>query len=306
MSLYINPLCVGYEYDGVTPLTFGCWQQVWVNGFTSPGCPYNYQKCGQTYNQAVFDNGNIDETAFLQSESDFIDIYTNYITTFGNNITIPGLPGYNVMQEAILDACNDLPGSCILASQRFVQLGQNGVAFTRESISSNAGLLNFYGCVTPPLTAPPEAVSNLVNDTQCDPLCNRINTIKLYSGSTQLECQRTVCIIDQVTINAVNSDASGLNFDQVCNNCANGGCTCIISGVDVNSIWSNINGNFNQDCGANSLCYQTNNIGLLVPVNCASVITNTGPTFPAYYYVIIGLIILLILITIAIVYYIRR
>lgn len=307
----ISPACVGYETNSTTPLSFPCWEQVWVQGFNNPGCTIGYQNCPQIYLNAIYSQGPYNPATNDLASQEFIKIYDNYIagslTGIPHNITIPNLPGYNVMQEAILNACNRLPGTCIPASQKYLNLGQNNQAYTRESISNNEGLLNFYGCVSPALTEPTSAANNLQNNKQCDPLCNRINTIKLYNQGNLLECENSVCIIDQVTINAVNSSAGGINFAQVCSNCQNG-CTCIISGVNINDLWANIpDANFAQDCGENSLCYQTDSLGRLVPVNCSSTITNNNdppnPNIPYYFYVIgAGVLILIILIALALYY----
>lgn len=299
---YINSPCVGYNYNGA-PLSFECWRNVWVEGLNNPNCSIPYQDCGNIYNNAVFaDFPNSNQ----QASNDFIEIYDNYIqgtvTGVTHNITIPGLPGYDILQEGILSACNKLPGICIPASRKYQNIGQNGVSLSRDVIANNTGLLNFFGCVSPDLKNPPEAANVLTNAKECDALCNREDTIKLYNADGKVkECNKSVCIIDQITIDAVNSEAQGINFNQVCNNCA-GGCICIISGVDINALWSEIpDANFSQDCGSNSLCYQTNALNQLVPVDCNNVITNNNTpvnTIPFYYYIvaIIGLIILILFI----------
>lgn len=290
-------------------MSYECWKQVWIDGYTSPGCNIPYQNCGKTYNINIFDaNGNFNISAQTQAIQDYIKIYDNYITgsltNVKHNITIPGLPGYDILQEAILDACNKLPGTCIPASNKYVVLGSqiqnNNIGYTRLDLSNNQGLLNFYGCVSPALTEPISAANNLTNDKQCDPLCNRINTIKLYDDNANLlECNKSVCIIDQITINAVDTSTGNINFNQVCNNCGDIGCICIISGVDINKLWSNIpNANFSQDCGAKSLCYQTDDNNNLVPVNCNDTIVNnnTSEVNYKYLYILIGILVFIFII----------
>lgn len=275
--------CVGNNFPA-TSAGFQAWKAVWDQA----GNP-----CKTIYSTFVNSEagGAVNPANLATSKNEFVEIYDNYLVKHGKDFTESGQSGYDVMQDSILQACNGLPGSCIPASNKY----RNLRGYNRSQISNNRGFLDFYGCVSPLTGLTSASVNALADDKPCDPLCHRVSTIQLFNDSGQLqECNRAVCVIDDVTINAIESSAESVNFTQVCNNCTNKtnkttGCTCIISGVDINQVWSDIGqANFDQDCGPNSLCEKIVN-GVATPVNCAQEIGTSNvvakDTVPIWYIV---------------------
>jgi Family of unknown function (DUF5857) len=151
------------------------------------------------------------------------------------------------------------PGFCDLI------LNQYCAQFTREDLLNDKVLQNICGCHLTGGTGGREAHGNLTNlgskpltanqypypgiTTACDPICNYTDTIPY---STQ-KCDSTVCILDDVNINIVNSDVKGdVNINQVCEGGGKGKRSdCYISGVDIDSINSSTGGVvLKQGCNA--------------------------------------------------------
>lgn len=156
--------------------------------------------------------------------------------------------------------------------------------------------------------------TNTAGGQACDPLCLN-STIQncLYSsndGPDKCACTAQQCIIDNVTINEVNSSTGGINLSQSCN-----GGQCYISNVTVNAINSGVSGNidFFQDCGS---CYTFTggNLSTAQQIDCGTlqptVINPPSPPTPSFYQkykvmIWIG-IILVILIAVVMIYFMTR
>jgi hypothetical protein len=132
---------------------------------------------------------------------------------------------------------------------------------------------------------------------ECDSLCSVASStggIPIYEwalqGPTSVPlpkiCEQTTCVIDQVTLDYINSNAGNIDFSQICGSCGTtGGCTCIINGVSITSINSSIPGvNFNQECGS----FSSANGGIIPPAEEA-----TENFWDRYKYLILGGIVLL-------------
>lgn len=74
----------------------------------------------------------------------------------------------------------------------------------------------------------------------CDPICSYSKTIPAAGPS----CASTVCILDNISINEINSTVNGgITINQACKNTGGSGrATCYISGLDINSINSQTGG----------------------------------------------------------------
>ena len=293
MSAPTRADCVGNSSD------FNTWSSVWKQSYPN--------SCYHTYHQFIFNQsgGGFDQANLKQANTDFQQIFNNYVGKFNKQITLPGRAGYDEVQENLLAACQKLP-ACDKAMR------QQSQGFDRNTIANNRAYVDFFGCYSPP-PALDAAAKILANDKQCDPLCNRVSTIQLWETTdpknqfygNQIECQRAVCVIDNITIDAIKSTTGDINFDQVCSACSNAsgnvGCTCIISGVDINNIWSEIGGvNFNQQCGgAGSLCLEISDNGTDTPVECSKAIDDSsGSKVSTEVLVIIGIILVVIIIII--------
>jgi hypothetical protein len=240
-----------------------------------------------------------DEDNWSESQGDFISIFNKYLGE-GHPITIPGVAGYNSFQETLNSTCLRLPGVCNLALNSFcnglptnppcpncipsAKYGCGSLCSTREGIASNAGLVNFCGCHAP-LPDVEAAASVIKSSPECDPLCTRINTIKLDNGKGgNAVCHNNTCVISNVSIEAASSDIGGpVTFNQICNQCSEGPCTCIISGVDLTTTGNDVpqlQTQFNQFCGDNSLCLKIETNGTDTPVECQQALESAPGSRP--------------------------
>jgi hypothetical protein len=202
-------------------------------------------------------------------------------------VDISGKVGYNGFLDTLLDACYNVPGAC---SQMQNYMCQN---CTREQIFANPTVLKFCGCSVEATTGDTFYSDALQNfDPVCDPICNRIETIKNINPITGNinQCNANVCVIDNVTINSIASSGITPTFNQVCPACADGqgNCICVID-VTFDSTISSIQGEsgegslnsqpkFTQYC-PNSQCYVINpENNTYVPVECNSTLPKgNGP-----------------------------
>lgn len=185
--------------------------------------------------------------------------------------TLPGFPGYNPWQDFIYNnVCCPYPGLC-----------QSGLADacatqTAQRISLNPAVAQWCGCHLP--GGEYERYSTEFNiPAQCTPMCNRAGTIPIVGINAEaVPCKQNICLIDGVTVNIVSSQiGGGINFNQICANCPNAQCSCIVSNTTVDIGNSTIGNNvvpIGQGCGSIS-CTQTNP-GLTgpntIPVSCGT------------------------------------
>lgn len=89
----------------------------------------------------------------------------------------------------------------------------------------------------------------------CDPVCSVASlngeVVGQYSDGNLVTCKQNNCIIDNTTINILNSNQGNINFDQVCGSSGWGSTTCYIKDLSVFEQASQ-NGDINiaQNCGS--------------------------------------------------------
>ncbi|MBS1592674.1 MAG: hypothetical protein JST07_11270 [Bacteroidetes bacterium] len=82
----------------------------------------------------------------------------------------------------------------------------------------------------------------------CDPLCLASGTVGRYKDFAPEVCNNTNCIIDNTTINFVNSTSGDISFNQVCS--SGNGANCYFSDNEVFNTASKIGKvKINQNCG---------------------------------------------------------
>lgn len=104
----------------------------------------------------------------------------------------------------------------------------------------------------------------------CDPVCSVAalegKVVGQYSDGNLVTCKQNNCIIDNTTINILNSNQGDITFDQVCGHPSGGilgSTTCYYKDISVfEQASTNGNINFGQSCGA---CYVGN-----VAVDCTT------------------------------------
>ena len=182
--------------------------------------------------------------------------------------------------------------------------GQKLINTYRNEISQNPTLLSYCGCFAPL----PEFFRSRIRgftssgDAPCDPLCYNNQVFKLYdnfvtkdgkleNGGIIKECNDQICVIDNNSINSLNSNGN-IHFNQTCKGCLekNSGCLCFLDvstkGI-VNKITSGNDGmvsqpSYRQNCPGNSVCFQYND-GEIEEVPCNKNNTpDTGSLFDAF------------------------
>jgi hypothetical protein len=222
------------------------------------------------------------------------NVYIN--GTYG--VVPPGQKAYNGFLDTLFDACQNMPGVC---SNMQNYMCKN---CSRPQIYANPYLTNLCGCV-PYIDTGNEFYNSTISnyDPTCDPLCNRLDTIKnvnLSTGRAQ-ECNANVCVMDAVQINSITSTGVVPTFNQVCPACADGqnNCICIVDatfdstipsvkGVDGQSL--DTAARFTQYC-PNSQCYIKNpETNVFEPVECATTLPKGNEahevTVPIWVYIV--------------------
>ena len=268
---------------GNSALSFDAWTQTWNDDF-----------CFNTFNDIIYTTDGsrtFNPQALISVQTNWTNIFNNYIIKWGKNIGSTGDPGYNSFQNTLQATCSRLPGACDLALQNSICNG-----YTREQIANNLGLLELCGCFAPPEEGTPcasvtsSAARRLCASStssfkdcipQCDPLCTQSGVVRLSDGvGGSCTCQTDVCVINNVSIKATDTTVGSTNFNQVCGACASNGCTCIISGVSISSLGDSVgltSANFNQQCNTSSRCFVSSSDSSLAnsnQVDCSKALNN--------------------------------
>lgn len=210
------------------------------------------------------------------------DIWIGNVNTLSN----PKEFGYKAFLDVLLDACASMPGVCEPVQSYMCN------QCNRDQITGSNAFLTFCGCASNPTLTNNTFYKNTLSnfDPSCDPLCTNsraIQNVDTTTGITQ-QCNANVCVIDNVSINAVDTTFGQLpSFTQVCPACADGtgNCVCIINanfsnvsniaGYDGNPI--NDYPRFLQVC-PNAQCFSTDSTtGIYQEIACTdSLYTSKG------------------------------
>ena len=124
----------------------------------------------------------------------------------------------------------------------------------------------------------------------CDPLCKLNPAIPKATCDGEGKncqpwpCEQTICIIDNVTVDVMNSDIKGgINFNITCGGCDKkaGGCLCVFSDITVFSEASRVGSiDFNMHCGGQCAVADPNRPGAYTKVNCISGKPSNGGNGP--------------------------
>lgn len=286
------------------------------NYWETHNCPGAY---GQFINTATDGSFKYNPTNQARAQDLVVNLFNKYFIT--NSITDDVTSSsYNNFQNTLLDLCINpaLPGIC----GKF--LGGTGTnkgycgGFTREDATYSPVLTNFCGCYVPPdptylkLTISPgcTGTTGCTGNPACDPLCHRALTSHKAVDETGeiLTCPQNICVIDDIIINANESEVQGgINFNTVCMGCGGAqggnGCLCIVAGVNVSVTMANIGvgENFNQFCGTGSVCIVEDNEGNIISEkSCQNVkfgqIPVEKPSFGVYWGILLIIIVVIILV----------
>lgn len=209
------------------------------------------------------------------------EFYTQLFNNFYNNqhgLYIPGI----YTEEHFPDSDN-LQFQGLLAD--ICNLGTNG-RYCREPLIFQCSVYNREDAQNPTVKQmcgcylSQNNYSSNVNRS-CDTLCSSYNGINYYpsiNSTTAEQCITNVCIIDNITINAVNSNVGDITFTQVCPYCSGvANCQCIINDVNIITQNSSLGAiGIVQDCGDNSICYQRQLDGTQAEVPCSEYFSEFG------------------------------
>jgi hypothetical protein len=225
-------------------------------GSTTPAAPYTYSPTNSSQ------GANNDYFFQFQYYYPDGDIWIGSVNTLSN----PKEFGYKPFVDLLLDACKSMPGVCEPVQSYMCN------QCNRDQITSSNAFLTFCGCNSNPALTNNTFYNSTIMpnfDPACDPLCTNSKSIQNVNTTTGItdQCNANVCVIDNVSINAVNTTFGQLpSFTQVCPACADGtgNCVCIINAnfSNISSI-AGYDGNpindfprFLQVC-PNSQCFAT-------------------------------------------------
>lgn len=170
------------------------------------------------------------------------------------------------------EMCGKYPGAC----DNFLQAKKQGgnpapggdgwcTQYTRDDLGkldgdklSNLGAQQLCGCfLYPDRDNYPLQGDNI--DVACDFLCN---TAAVHRGKCPksgecsfVNCKEPICVMDDITLNIINSKTGDISFTEMCGNCSKGAgsCQCYFSNISANVIQSLIDKgiHFSADCGGN-------------------------------------------------------
>lgn len=159
---------------------------------------------------------------------------------YKNGQKIQGNPG----NKAIIEICNKAPGACDLKLDQICQQ-----LTSLDEMNRDPELIKLCGCHIPSRIYDP-AYKGVVPE-KCAPSCVYPDAIQRGNGRGQPDaCTQNVCVIDNVTIDIVNSNVGGgVTLKSLC---PGGGNRCYISNDTVNVLNSKISGDvkFLENCGS--------------------------------------------------------
>jgi hypothetical protein len=171
--------------------------------------------------------------------------------------------------------CRQNPDACAAPLSNFCK------QFTRDYVvqqveSGNDLLQTLCGCHLPTAQYP---YSGWGQNLGCDPVC-------MYGEAIQEpgeQCSSTVCIMDNITVDIIDSQAGNVTFQNVCSGCGSGGsgtCECWFSNINVNEIQSKMgNIDISSNCGKCMMVPPGGNALNAQQVNCQT-FNPIGPSPP--------------------------
>ena len=202
---------------------------------------------------------------------------TQYISdydTFANHLTEGDKNGLDLLTTWCSSADpTGLACSAQVSSGTGICTGLSLADFSsQDNATDNARLARICGCnlANNPTNYPWPNVQGV----QCSPICVPPGTIQQSGGGGR--CTETICVIDQLAINSVNSSignsgGAGITINQVCG--GSNSSACYIDVANIDAINSSIQGgvNFNQVCGT---CYDLSNNN--EEITCSSITSSSS------------------------------
>jgi len=290
--------CIGVGLDLSNPNDLQILKNYWNNKNR------DHLDCTTLFFRKINSNEGLDKFSkegFEEVEEDFNFLFSSYFSS-GYEISVPGDKTYDSFQQTLISACSNNPqyqlyGACQQAANFICK------NCTSKDVTNNTDLLKLCGCQVSSLEGFKEYDSI---PKECDPLCTHEQVVKnRESDGTVKECNSTVCVINNISINAANSIIGGSSFTQVCPQCIDSGCTCILDATipdTASTVGINDQFQFTQYCGQNSVCLTIDPItNASTVVECNTTINPLEPTkYPIiipnwiYFFVLFILIIMIL------------
>ena len=219
----------------------------------SLGPPIDTQAC-QAINTDLFP---ISADGLRWCQSVMRQVFQNYARAGFAIGALPGTPSYHPFQDFLYRyvAC---PYPFLV--QDALKTVCN--VYTTDRIIYQPNIANWCGCHLPDAEYATYVDQYQLN-VDCTPLCNRSSVIPRTVGNgAPLRCTQTACIIDDVTIQLINTTVGGnITLGQMCQSCTgpDTSCVCLISDSSLDAAQSAIGGNINltEVCGGGARCDRT-------------------------------------------------
>lgn len=210
--------------------------------------------------------------AYNLAKKVFVDAVTSYISSGGRLDSLPTDPNSSVeFNELVFGVCSKYPSMCTDFLNDYCQ------NFTPNDLTRSPSTTSYCGCYLNPSVYNDIAGKFGIN-RECSAYCNLEGVIPISDGTLEgsKKCNQSVCMINDITLNLVQSRIEGaINIGNFCNNCStltsgansSTSCNCVLEGVTIDIVNSSINTiNLNQSC-ASSVCYAKDGITV---VDCAT------------------------------------
>lgn len=258
----------------------------WVGSITLPqGSNPTFQPCQTALYKMLYDNqpvgtpifgvGTLNQNAVVNGTRMMSALISGLIQNGGGLFENPEVSGVSPeINVLIWNVCNKYPGVCQAELQNYCSQQ------TLNSVSLNTSVQPWCGCYLPDSQYSQYTDVYRINK-ECTPVCNANGVIPLPSSdlTTTIQCEQSVCLIDNVALTFVNSRVGlgqGLFFNQLCPSCStqNGiSCSCIINNFTLDSVNSQFPSlQINQNCSQTSSCFKTVN-GVRQEISCNSTST---------------------------------
>lgn len=172
-------------------------------------------------------------------------------------------------QRNLYFACKDAPYACRESLFNICS------RYTNSTLQDTRGVNLFCGCYLPYSEySRDESLFNIKRE--CSGLCHNSQVVP-YTMNTgeELRCTDSLCIINDININLVDSTSGDIVFNQLCGTCGDGGlCRCKISDVDITAIEAKLGDiEFDQNCQGDIDCFApdpNNPQGPSIKVDCVT------------------------------------
>ncbi|SNW62216.1 Hypothetical protein ORPV_312 [Orpheovirus IHUMI-LCC2] len=238
----VQSYCLGEGLNLNVPEEFAEWRNRWrviCPNFVSRQL---FQRCGPF----LPDDYNYTNEGLSRMRTFMPRMFDRYIST-GRVIGSDNPDTSDELDTLLFSVCQRHPGIC---SDYITDVCNSD---TVNSLAGNPFLARWCGCYLPGPQY--DRYTQLRINRECTPLCNRTNVVSAVNpDATPRTCGQSICLLDNVTISLNNSTVSGsVNISQVCSSCSDNegsACQCIIQDVSIEALQSNISSiNFSQVCG---------------------------------------------------------